>query len=275
MTGTLLDASATNGASTGIIENLRHPAVRRITDVLRSQTARPRTILIDDEENIAQALRAGLRLLALYATAGYAEAARRLQQGIPSISLHVLGDEVARSVFGREKAARLFALAQAPAPTSWRDLSTRRGDVLVLDGVRIAGNIGAILRSARAFDTAGIVLIDSGLTTVYDRRLIRASRGLVFTIPALITTRTELARFLRAERIPLASLSADAGTSLETISRLRGRIAVLLGSERAGASGELTSIATHRYAVPMSPDVESLNVSVAAGIALYERQRSR
>lgn len=149
----------------------------------------------------------------------------------------------------------------------------KNGDLLVLDGVRIPDNIGAILRSACAFGAAGVVLLDSGLTSVYDRRLIPACRGLLFTLPVLTATHSELTEFLRDERIPLAAMAADADDPLDAIGRVPGRLAILMGSERNGPSDVVANDATLRCAVPMLPGVESLNVSVAAGIALHERQR--
>lgn len=272
--GTLLDAAApTPTLPAAIIDNLRHPAVQRVADVLRSRAQKPRTILIDDEENIAQAIRAGVELIAVYASADRHDDARGAQASGAAPDLHVLSREVLRDLFASEKHSRMFALARAPKPASWRDLATAHGDLLVLDGVRIPGNIGAMLRSACAFGAAGVVLLDSGLTSIYDRRLIRASRGLLFTLPVLTATSPDLTGFLRDAQIPLVAMSAGAGEPLDAINRVTARLAILMGSERAGPSEELTDQATYGYAVPMTPGVESLNVSVAAGIVLYERHR--
>ena len=275
MTGApLLLANQASVVLGGRIDDARHPAVRRVADVLRNRSPRPRTVLIDDEENIAQAIRAGVRILAVYAAIGESETARRVQEASRSTELHLLDDEVMRMLFTGEKHARVFALARAPRAASWNDLAASGGDMLVLDGVRIPGNIGAIIRSASAFDAAGVILLDSGLRTIHDRRLIRASRGLSFTIPILIATRTELDAFLGAEGLPLAVMTADADAPLETIRQATGRVAILMGAERTGPSDELAARADHRYAVPMAAGVESLNVSVAAALALYERRRN-
>lgn len=271
--GSILEAAPSPMLPAVTIDDPRHPAVRRVADVLRSRAPRPRTILIDDEENIAQAARAGVELIALYVSTDRLEDVIRYRTPVPAPELHVLGREVLRGLFTSEKHSRVFALARAPRPASWRDLAAKNGDLLVLDGVRIPGNIGAILRSACAFGTAGIVLLDSGLTSVYDRRLIRASRGLLFTLPVLTAARSELTEFLRDERIPLAAMSADADEPFDAIGRVPGRLAILMGSERNGPSDALANDATFRFAVPMQPGVESLNVSVAAGIALHERSR--
>lgn len=253
------------------IEDTKHPAVRRVADVMRSTASRPRTLLIDDEENIRQAVAAGVAIDSLYATPSV-DGARELQS-LTGAPLYLLGEGVMKGLFRNEKRARIFALARAPKLATWNDLSRQSGDLVVLDGVRIAGNIGAIIRSACAFNASGLVLLDSGLSSVWDRRIVRASRGLAFSIPIVLSTAHDLNAFLRSEKIPVASLAAHGETTLTELGNKEERLALLLGSERDGASATMEQVADWRCSVPMEPGVESLNVSVAAGIALYERYR--
>lgn len=146
-----------------------------------------------------------------------------------------------------------------------------RRTILILDGVRLTGNIGALTRTAAAFDAAGIVLVNSGLISVYDRRLIRASRGLVFSLPVVTASRHDVPAFLVESDATLVALSVQAVDPVAGLANLPGRVAVLLGSERTGASPQLEAAATHRFSVPINAAVESLNVSVAGALALYER----
>lgn len=261
-------------ASGQIIGDVRNPVARRVADVLRNRSAKPKIFLIDDAENIDQALRSGIRLDSLYVTEGQelpgSIAAATYSSRVP---VHVLAVSVAKSLFGGEKRARTFALAHAPQQPPLHELPGRPGDVVVLDGVRVVGNIGAITRTACALGAAGVVLIDSGLKSPLDRRLVRASRGLVFTVPVILATRSEFNAYVQREGLILASLTADATEPLSSIRDVPGRLALVLGGERDGVSTELDSLTSHRYAISMTPDVESLNVSVAAGIALYEHRR--
>ena len=261
------------GAAPVVVDNVRHPAARRLTDVLRSRAARPRTVLVEDEENIAQAIRAGVQMLAVYSTPATEIVAARLHAQVPSAARFIIDDDVVRSLLAGDKTTSVLALARAPRPASWRDVAAGPGDLLVLDGVRITGNIGAMIRTAYAFGASGVVLVDSGLRTVYDRRVIRASRGLVFTLPVILADRAELERFLRSAGLPLVVMTASARAPLQEIGSTPDRLAILMGSERSGASRELDALASRRYAVPMTTGVDSLNVSVAAGLALYERRR--
>lgn len=269
-------ATPQRGVATGqVIDSLRHPVVRRVADVLRSRSARPKVFVIDDGENIQQALRCGVRLDSLYVTEDVERAALPILTAIPySVPRHVLSSGVVKTLFGVEKAARTFALARRPRQPTLRDLFARPGDIVVLDGVRLVGNIGAITRTACALGAAGLVLVDSGLTTTLDRRLVRASRGLVFAIPVVLARRRELTEHVRRGKLAVATLTADAPDPITAIAAVPERLALVLGGERRGVSNEIDAVTTHRYAIPMTGDVESLNVSVAAGIALYEHRRA-
>lgn len=264
-------SSAPEAAQT--IASVRNPAARRVADVLRSRTDRPKVFVLDDPENIEQAIECGIALDSLYATESAVSRGHLALTGVdPDVPLHILDETVARALFGEQKTARVFALAHAPRPAMLRDLVGATGDVLVLDGVRLVGNIGAITRTACALGAAGLILLDSGLRTALDRRLIRASRGLVFATPVILADRKACASFLRRERLTVAALSAQATEPLSAVRTVAERLALVLGSEREGVSPELDALTTHRYAIPMTANVESLNVSVTAGIALYEHR---
>lgn len=269
-------AQRTAGPTVRTVESARHPAARRIADVLRSRSDTPRVFVIDDRENIEQAVACGIELDSVYATgSAVAEGFPTLAGVGPGTPLHVLDDAVASSLFGRQKQSRVFALAHAPRPPRLGDLTGTTGDVVVLDGVRLVGNIGAITRTACALGAAGVVLLDSDLRTILDRRLIRASRGLVFATPVVIADRDACVDFVRRERLSVAALSADAAEPLHRIRGVADRLAIVVGGERGGVSPALDSLTAHRYAIPMTQKVESLNVSVAAGIALYEHATRR
>ncbi|MFE6733487.1 TrmH family RNA methyltransferase [Microbacterium sp. NPDC057650] len=254
------------------IDDQGHPALRRVADVLRSRAATPRTLLLDDADSIDQAALSGVRVESIYSTPKHAEEATGLRDRMSGADQFIVAEDTMRSLLPRDNASRVLALARAPRPARWADLAAASGDVLVLDGVRITGNVGAIIRSASALGASGVVLVDSGLGTAFDRRLVRASRGLVFALPTLLADRDDVVSFLSTTRMPLLGLAADAQAPLEHISRRYGRAAILLGSERFGPSEQLEAAVAARYSIPMEPGVESLNVSVAAALALYERR---
>lgn len=257
-----------------IIDNPQHPVARRVADVLRNRSPKPKVILIDDIENIQQAVRSGIRMDSLYVTDGISSTIlSEVLTAAGQSTVHVFSRKVAESLFGKEKQTRVFALAKAPRQAQLSDLSAINGDIVVLDGVRLVGNIGAIARTSMGFGAAGIVLLDSGLNNIFDRRLVRASRGLVFILPIVLTTVDEFIQYARKEEIVIGTLAAGSTDSSTILGTVPERMALVLGSERHGVSEEIDKIAHYRCSIAMSPEIESLNVSVSAGIALYERNR--
>lgn len=255
------------------VDVIQHPVARRLRDVLRSKAEKPGAILIDDEENIRQACHRGISIHSLYVSDKQVAIANRLMNDLAlDVPCYLLVDSVADVPFGGEKRARVFALGLKPPVHSLSHLAEKSGDLLILDGVRLTGNIGAIIRNAHAFGAAGVILLDSGLTSIYDRRLVRASRGLVFALPVVIGSRDDTRAFLAKHDIPVAILSPAESDSLDSVHAVSDRLAIVLGGERRGVSAEMVAVASYRYAIPIADDVESLNVSAAAAIALYERR---
>lgn len=147
--------------------------------------------------------------------------------------------------------------------------------VLVLDGVTDPHNLGACLRSAAAAKVTAVIVPKDravGLTPVVRR----ASAGGAERVP-LITV-TNLARTLRELKdagVWITGLAGDTDTSVHDVD-FRGPVAIVLGSEGEGIRRLTRELCDFVAKIPMPGTMESLNVSVATGVALFEvlRQRS-
>ena len=146
--------------------------------------------------------------------------------------------------------------------------------ILVLDGIQDPHNLGACLRTA---DAAGVQMVvickdhSSGITPVVRR----AASGAAETLSVIQAT--NLARVLRALKkrgIWLAGTSDAASDSLYA-SDLTGPLALVMGSEGSGLRQLTSELCDYLVRVPMAGQVESLNVSVATGVCLYEINRQR
>ncbi|MDR2253740.1 MAG: NshR/TsnR family 23S rRNA methyltransferase [Bifidobacteriaceae bacterium] len=247
-------------------------AVQRLFDLVRHPRQAAKQIVLEDDALIANAITAGVEVAEVYAETGHGLApslvAACQAAGVPIRS--VAPADAAR-VFKIDKRARVFAVAKLPSrPARLADIP-RDGDIVVLDGVRIAGNIGAIIRSAYALGAAGVILVDSDLPSAWDRRLLRASRGHVFALPTVLATAAEAAAHLADQGVLVAAFDADGAQRIADITAVRGPAALIFGSERRGPSPAFAEAADLRVAIPMRPGAESLNVSVAVGIALQAR----
>jgi tRNA G18 (ribose-2'-O)-methylase SpoU len=106
---------------------------------------------------------------------------------------------------------------------------------------------------------------------IYDRRLIRASRGYVFSLPVMTATTNQLIDYCEQNKQPLLVTSASAARTVDEIASIPERLLIVFGSEKEGASPEIEQAATLQVRIPINKKVESLNVSAAAGITLYHR----
>ena len=255
-----------------LITDRADPAIQRLIDLTKPARGTVKSVVVEDEEPLTQALAAGVEVTEVYGleTTGVPEPIRAAaaDAGVP---VRLLGTTIANQVFKTEKKPKVFGVARVPEPARFRDLRGIRGDVVLLDGVRIVGNIGAIVRTCFALGAGGLVLIDSGLTTIADRRLIRASRGYVFSLPVVLATREQATGYLGESGLRLVSFDADGDLDVGDLAALDERLALLLGSEKTGSTDDLLRFARDTVSIDMDPRAESLNVSVAAGIALHSR----
>jgi RNA methyltransferase, TrmH family len=126
-----------------------------------------------------------------------------------------------------------------------------------LHGVADPGNVGAVVRTALAL-VGGSVVIGPGCADPFGIRAVRASMGAVFAEP-LVRAGVE------ATPEPRAALVAHGG---ELLDALEGAATVCLGAEREGLPDEVLASCDVRVTIPIREGVESLNVAVAAAIAL-------
>jgi 23S rRNA (guanosine2251-2'-O)-methyltransferase len=151
----------------------------------------------------------------------------------------------------------------------------RKGTLVALDGVEDPQNVGAIVRVAEAAGVSGLILTRRHAPPLTDA-LCRASAGAVEWLP--ICRVPNLTRALRASKeVGLWVIGADPGASVDLFSApdawLRGPRVLVLGAEGEGLRRGVTDAIDHRVRIPMSGQVGSLNVSVAAAVLLFEMGR--
>lgn len=141
---------------------------------------------------------------------------------------------------------------------------------VVLDCVQDSINIGGILRTMEAFD-AKTLITTQGTTDIYNPKVVRCSMGAIQRAGIQVLHAKSdfvLRKMLRGYRIFATSLDGQVAPS-ELADKLTGKDAFVFGNEALGVSEEVLKVADHHVRIPMSPQVESLNVMVSAGIVLH------
>lgn len=145
--------------------------------------------------------------------------------------------------------------------------------VLVLDAVQNPANLGMILRTATGAGVDGIVVPEAG-TAEIGPLVVKASAGVAFSAPILRIDRAEYALAQLADA-RFEIVAVDAGGPSLFDAALSDRVALVLGNETAGISDEARAYCHHTVSLPLSNDVESLNVAAAAAVVSYELARRR
>lgn len=255
-----------------LIDSLNHPLAGPIRQLLTREGRRElNQILIDDEENIMQALGAGVEIESVY-YAGDEVISDVLRKNLTAgATIHEVAKRTTKKLFENDKISRMFAIAETPKPKGLELLKTIKNDIVVLEDVSISGNIGNIIRTSLALGMGGMILLNMDPLDLYDRRLIRASRGYMFTLPIITASTEQFLDYCKANKEILLVTAMEAEKTVDEIASIPERVLIVFGSEKEGCSPEIEQAATLQVRIPISEKVESLNVSAAAGITLYKR----
>ena len=145
------------------------------------------------------------------------------------------------------------------------------GPILLLDRLKDPGNLGLILRTAEAAGVAGVFL-SPGSVELYNPKVVRASRGAIFRVPAF--RNADLIGVIEKLKVRGTEvLSAQmGGVPFRDVDR-SGRFGLILGNETFGVEPTLDAQADLRVMIPMAEGVDSINVAVSAGVILFGMKR--
>jgi len=145
--------------------------------------------------------------------------------------------------------------------------------ILLADAVADPGNFGSLARIAAAAGAGAIIALPDCCDWT-SPKVLRASAGNVFHVPIVRAPLEAALMFLRGHNLPLAATIGAGGDSIYETDLSKG-LALVFGNEANGVSEEVLSHADLRLTIPMPGPVESLNVTAAAAIAVFEAVRQR
>jgi len=144
---------------------------------------------------------------------------------------------------------------------------------LVLESLEKPGNLGAILRTADATGVEGVIVCDNQ-TDIYNPNVIRSSLGTFFAVPVVKTSSQDAIRWFKDNSIKIIAAILQAKTGYSQID-YKDTCALVLGSEDKGLSSAWLKESDFKIKIPLLGQADSLNVSVAAAVILYEAIRQR
>mgnify|MGYP002328675664 FL=1 len=140
--------------------------------------------------------------------------------------------------------------------------------ILILDNIQDPGNLGTIIRSSVAFDIDTIVL-SPNTVDIYNPKVIRSTQGMIFYTNIITLKLKEFIDEIKTKNYTIFGTNVRNGKNIKEIT-LPEKFALVLGNEGQGVSKEIESLCDDNIYIKMSSKCESLNVSVATSILLYE-----
>ena len=145
---------------------------------------------------------------------------------------------------------------------------------LALDNVSDVRNFGAIIRTSECAGVDGIIIQNKGAAPI-TADTIKTSAGAVFNVPiAKVAHLKDAVYYFKSTGVKVVGATEKTQESIYDVD-LSGPIAIIMGSEDVGISPSLLKLVDARASLPMKGSIDSLNVSVACGIILYELIRQR
>jgi tRNA G18 (ribose-2'-O)-methylase SpoU len=188
-----------------------------------------------------------------------------------AVPVYVASPEVMNAVVGFDIHRGALASARRPELPVIEELLRTARTVAVLEGLNDQENMGALFRNAAAFGIDAVVLSPDCCDPLY-RRSVRVSMGHALHVP--FTRLDDWAGAVeRIRACGLATVALTPDPAAEDISTLdwSERVALFLGAEGPGLTDAIRRDADHRVRIPISADVDSLNVATAAAIAFHHR----
>jgi TrmH family RNA methyltransferase len=272
------------------ITSLQNPRVKQL---VKLRDRRPRddagVFLIEGYRQIRRALEKQVTLQELYFAPdwflGENEPALIEQARVAGAQLFELTKEAFAKVAYRERPDGLLAVAPqwrrhlAELEVAGHGGSGRAGAAikppffLVVEAIEKPGNLGTILRSADAAGCDAVIVCDP-VTDIFNPNVVRASTGVLFSVPLVVDESVRVQGWLREKGIRTIA-TTPAAERFYTDTDLRGPLAIVMGSEQYGLSEFWLKNCDQSVRIPMAGQADSLNVAMATIITLFEAVRQR
>jgi TrmH family RNA methyltransferase len=230
-----------------------------------------RRIIVEGWEEIEIASTSGVKPITLYTAPEIIKTGTKIHSASEQVFT------VTRNVFNklsyRENPDGWLAVFEMPNRHLTDLVLAKKPLVLVVEGIEKPGNLGAIIRTA---DAAGVnsILVTNPKVDLWNPNVIRASRGAVFSLPVVPTDNSHCLEWINAKQIRLVGASPGA-THLYTEVDYLNPTAFVVGTEDLGLTNFWLEHADVVVQIPMVGKVNSLNVSVASALLIYEAKRQR
>lgn len=256
------------------ITSSQNPVIKSLVLLQEKAKARKQsgTFLIEGKREIEIAMKGGYEMeTILFLPELISETeARKLSK---TAELIEISKEIYQKLAYRDTTEGILAVAKTKS-LQLSDLKLSKNPlILVAEAPEKPGNIGALLRTADAANLDAVIIANPK-SDLYNPNIVRSSVGCLFTNQIATGTTTEIIAFLKERKINIYCATLQNSTSYHTQDYTKPT-ALVVGTEATGLTQEWRDAATQNIIIPMQGEIDSMNVSVAAAILIFEAKRQR
>jgi len=258
------------------ISSLQNPLVKQWIALKEKSRSRKRTglFLIEGKRELSLAIKGNYTIVTLlFYSDLFSESEAN---AISHYNIEII--EITKEVYQRLAHRKTTEGVIAVAKTKELSLNSLKIDnknplILVVEAPEKPGNIGALLRTTDAANVDAVIIANPK-TDLYNPNIIRSSVGCVFTNQITTGSTSDIIKYLKDTNIDIYCAALQTSVDYHTQDFTKPT-AIVVGTEATGLSNEWLQNSTQNIIIPMQGEIDSLNVSVAAGILIFEAKRQR
>ena len=258
-----------------VITSIQNPYIKQLLQLKEKSRERRKTgsFIIEGKRELSLAIKGGYKIEAVLFYPDLFSESEAKALGLYGVEIIEISLEVFKKLALRDTTEGVIALIQSKTHVL-NDLNLNKNPlILVAEAPEKPGNIGALLRTADAANLDAVIIANPK-TDLYNPNIIRSSVGCVFTNHIATGTTEEIIKYLQAKNINIYCAALKVSVPYHTLDYNQAS-AIVVGTEATGLSDTWLMNSTHNILIPMQGKIDSMNVSVAAGILIFEAKRQR
>lgn len=257
------------------ISSVQNPLIKQLLQLIEKSRERKKLglFIIEGQREIKLALKGGYTLkTVLFCTDLFSE--NILEFTSKNSEVIEITKDVYQKLAYRTTTEGVIAVAEIKdLSLKTLQIKSEKPLILVAEAPEKPGNIGALLRTADAANVDAVIIANPH-ADLYNPNIIRNSVGCLFTRNIATGSTEDIIAFLKEKQIDIYCAALEASVPYHTCN-FTGASAIIVGSEADGLSPEWLENSTQNLIIPMQGEIDSMNVSVAAGILIFEAKRQR
>lgn len=258
------------------ISSIQNPLIKQLFQLKEKSRERKKTglFLIEGKRELSLAIKGNYTIETLLFYPGLFSESEANALSHYNIDIIEITKEVYQKLAHRDTTEGVIAVAK----TKELSLNSLKIDndislILVAEAPEKPGNIGALLRTADAANVDAVIIANPK-TDLYNPNIIRSSVGCLFTNQIATGNTSDIIQYLKDNNINIYCAALQASVDYHTQDFTKPT-AIVVGTEATGLSKEWLQNSTQNIIIPMQGQIDSMNVSVAAGIVIFEAKRQR